>query len=470
MSPHPSELAGALNRTGRAVTFSRLIIPRVAALDALVLAAILVSLNFWFASTDPGWLDVNPSPYFLLPILIGGRFGFLPGMGAGILSVAIIVAGQFWLQKVDPVASLISERYAYTCLMLAGGICGEMQHFFNGKLKCLTELQDTFQERIKKLDNELYFLREAKGEVDRIIATHDSGLSTLDTEIRELYLANDDQFYQQLLALLNRQAHVADAAVYLIEPNRQLLRQAVIGNENSLPQELPLSAAEMAFLAIERKTAVSISEFWKLGATRPEPYLICLPFLDKDDVPVAVLAITGMPFFALNQKSVHLITVICKWASKVVQVKKAADGSFRLVDGVQRHKIFSEKILRRNLDLASHSYQVHHLPSTLVFFSLPEMALTLQPAVERAIISCVRAGDFASQLGFDFPNLAVLLPLTGERIAQKVVTAALAQLSKDTEFSHSVEHRVFTLDESESGDHLWQELLDYANAPRKPAR
>ena len=451
------------------MSFSRLVIPRVAPLDAVVLAAILASLNFWIAPTDPGWLNVNPSPYLLLPILIGGRFGFFPGIGAGVLSVTIIVAGQFWLKKVDPVSSLNSERYVYSCLVLTGGICGELQHFFNGKLKRLTEIQDSFQQRIKKLDNELYFLREAKVEVDRIIATHDSGLSTLDTEIRELYLINDAQFYQQVLALLNRQAQVADAAIYLIQPNHQLLRQAVIGNENSLPQELALSEVEMALLAIERQTPVSISEFWKLGATRPGPYLICLPFLDADDNPVAVLMITGMPFFSLNQKSVHLITVICKWASRVIQVRKTADGNFRLVDGVQKHKIFTEKILRRNLELASFSHQTHHLPSTLVFFSLPGMALTLQPAFERAIISCVRAGDFAAQLDFSFPNLAVFLPLTGERIAQHVATAALAQLSKDAELCCSVEHRVFTLDEAESAEQLWQELLDHANATRGSA-
>ena len=451
------------------MSFSRLVIPRIAALDAMLLAAILVSLNFWIAPTDPGWLNVNPSPYLLLPILIGGRFGFLAGIGAGVFAVAIIVAGQCWLKKVDPASSLTSERYAYTCLILIGGLCGELQHFFDGKLKRLAEGRGTLELRLKKLDNELYFLREAKGEVDRIIATHDSGLSTLDTEVRELYLVNDEQFYQQVLALLNRQAHVADAAIYLIQPNHQLVRHAAIGNENSLPQELPLAATEMALLAIERKTAVSISEFWKLGATRPEPYLICLPFLDENENAVAVLMITGMPFFSLNQKSVHLITVICKWASKVVQVKKTADGNFRLVDGVQKQKVFTEKILRRNLDLASHSYQTHHLPSTLVFFSLPGMALRLQPAVERAIISSVRAGDFAAQLDFSFPNLAVLLPLTGERIAQRSVTAALARLGKDTEFSHAVQHRVFTLDKSETGEQLWQELLDHANATRSPA-
>jgi hypothetical protein len=438
----------------------------VATLDAMVLAAILVALNFWIAPADPGWLNLNPSPYLLLPILIGGRFGFLPGIGAGVFSAAIILAGQCWLRKVDPASTLSSERYLYTCLVLIGGICGELQHFFNGKVKRLAEGQGTLEQRLKKLDNELYFLREAKGEVDRIIATHDSGLSTLDAEVRELYLVNDEQFYQQVLALLNRQAHVSDAAVYLIRPTHQLLRQAAIGNEDSLPPELPLAATEIALLAIERKTAVSISEFWKLGATRPEPYLICLPFLDEDENPVAVLMITGMPFFSLNQKSVHLITVICKWASKVVQVKKTADGNFRLVDGVQKQKIFTEKILRRNLDLASHSHQTHHLPSTLVFFSLPGMAMTLQPAFERAIISCVRAGDFAAQLDLGFPNLAVLLPLTGQRIAQGGVKAMLANIRKDAELFRSVEHRVFTLDESENGDRLWEELLDHANATR----
>jgi len=327
-----------------------------------------------------------------------------------------------------------------------------------------TELQGTFQERVKKLDNELYFLREAKGEVDRIIATHGSGLSTLDTEIRELYLANDDRFYQRVLRLLNRQAHVTDAAVYLIQPNHQLLRQAAFGNENSLPPELPLASTEMALLAIEKKTAVSISKFWKLGATRPEPYLICLPFLDENENPVAVLMITGMPFFSLNQKSVHLIAVICKWASRVIQIKRAAHGSFRMVDGISKQKIFTERILRHNLDLASLSYQSHQLPSTLVFFGLPGMADPLQPAFERAIISGARAGDFAAQLDLGFPNLAVLLPLTGERIAESFATAALAELGKDTELFRPVEYRVFTLDESKSGEKLWQQLLDHANA------
>ena len=137
-----------MNGNDQSVSYSRLVIPRIAALDAMVLAAILASLNFWLAPTDPGWLNVNPSPYLLLPILIGGRFGFLPGTGAGVLAVAIIVAGQCWLKKVDPASSLSSERYVYTCLVLIGGICGELQHFFDGKLKRVAAGQGTLEQRL----------------------------------------------------------------------------------------------------------------------------------------------------------------------------------------------------------------------------------------------------------------------------------------------------------------------------------
>ncbi len=456
-------MAEALDENDSSESFSRRVIRRIATLDAILLSAILVSVNLWIAPTDPGWLNLNPTPYLLLPILIGGRFGFLSGIGAGAFSVAIIVAGQSWLRKIDPVASLSAERYFYTCLILMGGVSGELQLFFAGKLQRLTEIHSSAQERLLKLDSELYFLREAKGEADQIIATHDTGLSTLETDVRELHLVSNEKFYQHVLGLLNRQAHVADAAIYGIQPNQQLLREAVIGKESALPSELPLAETEMALLAIERNTVVSISEFWKLGATRPEPYLVSLPFLDEDDKPVAVLLITGMPFFALNQKSVHLITVICRWAGKVMQGRKTAAGNFRLVDGVPRQKIFTEKILRRNLDLASLSYQSHQLPSTLVFFSLPGLPMSLQPALERGIISSVRAGDFAAQLDLGFPNLAVLFPLTGEQIVQSGVTTVLARLEQDAELARSVTHRVYTLDESKNGEQLWQQLLDEAN-------
>ena len=144
----------------------------------------------------------------------------------------------------------------------------------------------------------------------------------------------------------------------------------------------------------------------------------------------------------------------------------SSDLNFRLVDGVQKRKIFTEKILKRNLELASLSHQTHHLPSTVIFYSLPGVVTTLQPAFERAIIPHVRAGDFAAQLDFGFPNLAVLLPLTGERIAQHGVAAALGQLAKDPELSRSVQHRMFTLDQWENGENLWQELIDHAKTTR----
>lgn len=438
--------------------------PRAAPRDVALLAALVGGCNVWISPEDWGWLKTNPSPYFLLPVLIGGRFGFVSGVSAGAVAVAMILFGQCWTGQRLATELLGSERHFFFCLMLAGGICGELQHWFEVRLRRFGEIQESFQQRIKTLDDELYFLREAKGESDRIVATQDSGASTLDAEIRELYLATEGEFYQKFLSLLGRQAHVSDAAVYRLTPDRLLLRAASLGAENNLPPELNLSQIEMALLAIEKKTAVSIAEFWKLGATRQEPYLLSIPLLDEEDDPLAVLLVTGMPFFALNQKGVHLITVICKWASKVTQARQNAAGRFRLVDGVETQKIFTPAVLKRNIDLAGLSCQAHSLPSAVLFFRMPAMSPEAQPAFERAIISSIRAGDCAAELDTGYPNLAILMPLTGQRVASNRAHAAMAQLRRHTDLFLAVEHRLFTLDDPRKAETAWEDLQDYAKA------
>ena len=82
----------------RQVKILDLKIPRIAYLDGLLVAGALASINLWVAPDDFGWLNQNPSPYLLLPILIGARFGFVSGIGAGASAVFIIVVGQVCLK------------------------------------------------------------------------------------------------------------------------------------------------------------------------------------------------------------------------------------------------------------------------------------------------------------------------------------------------------------------------------------
>ncbi len=78
--------------------------PKSIALDAAVVAAAIVGANLLFDRAHPGWTNLNPSPYLLLPLLLGGRYGFLPGILAGLTASALIVLQQIVLAGPLPAA------------------------------------------------------------------------------------------------------------------------------------------------------------------------------------------------------------------------------------------------------------------------------------------------------------------------------------------------------------------------------
>ena len=88
---------------------------------------------------------------------------------------------------------------------------------------------------LKKLDTDLFLLREAKAELERLLATRDAELSTLDAEIRRLFDSEGDELWQDILLLLNRQARVSDAAIYKVAPDgHTLVRKGLLGSARSL--------------------------------------------------------------------------------------------------------------------------------------------------------------------------------------------------------------------------------------------
>lgn len=78
--------------------------PKSIALDAVLVAVVIVGANLLFDRAHPGWINLNPSPYLLLPILLGSRYGFVPGILAGLTASVLIVAHQLLAAALLPTA------------------------------------------------------------------------------------------------------------------------------------------------------------------------------------------------------------------------------------------------------------------------------------------------------------------------------------------------------------------------------
>ena len=398
--------------------------PKSIALDAAVVAAAIVGANLLFDRAHPGWTNLNPSPDLLLPLLLGGRYGFLPGILAGLTASALIVLQQMgWagpLPAAPPAsvrAALTATPYLHASLVFIGALCGELFGWFRREHTQAEAQLEKLTTSVRRLDSDVRYLRGVKDELDRVVAARDGEVSALDTELRRLYASSAEDLPAEVLQFLKRQARLADAAIYAVSaPDQPLLRLAFIGRDTHLPASLPPAASPVVRLALDRNSLVTLPELLqRRDPPAGEPTLIAAPLRDADGHVRALLVVTGLPFIAFTAQSANLIALICDWAGEALDLASGAAGRYRIVAGRGAQRVFIRDHFRHLLDLAFVAQERHRLTSSVVLFTLPGAPAAEQSRFESALLGAVRAGDYAAELGRPEPHLVVLLPLVGER-------------------------------------------------------
>lgn len=392
--------------------------PKSAPLDAALIGGALAGANVLFARSDLGWTGVNPSPFLLLPLLLGGRYGFTIGLLAGLAASALVAALQRTGGATSLGAALTAAPYLHASLVFVGGIAGELYGWLRRDRAQATAQLEKLQTSVRRLDADVRYLRGVKDELDRAVAARDGEVSTLDAELRRLTATTREEIPSATLGFLKRQVRLADAAIYAVEAGSPALsRLALLGSDTHLPTVLDRAASTIVRLSIERGSLVTLPEL--LQQREPptdERLLLSAPLRDASGRVLAVLVVAGMPFINFTAQTANLIALICGWAGEVLDLALgAAAGRYRIVAGRESQRIFTREHFRHLLALALEANQAHRLPSSVVLFSLRGAPAGEQPRFEQVIASAIRAGDYAAELGLGEPHLAVLLPLVGER-------------------------------------------------------
>ncbi|WP_438483591.1 hypothetical protein [Oleiharenicola lentus] len=392
--------------------------PKSILIDAVVIAIVITGSNLLFDRAHPGWVNLSPSPYLLLPLLVGGRYGFTSGVLAGIGASALVLVQQHFSGQFYSVNHALSESvYLHAGFLFIGGIAGELFGWFRRERVQSEAQQEKLQTSVRQLDSDVNYLRGVKDELDRLVAARDGEVSALDTELRRLYATSADDLPVAVLQFLRRQVRLSDAALYRVDrSDGALQRIAFIGREAHLPASLARDASEIVQLALQRSSLVTLPEI--LQQREPaanEPLLLVAPLLNASGEVTAILVVTGMPFISFTAQTANLIELVCEWAGEVLDLAQGAAGRYRIVSGRENQRLFTRNHFEHLLQLALIAYQRHRLPSSVVIFSLPGAPASEQARFEQALISTVRAGDYAAELGRSEPHLAVLLPLVGER-------------------------------------------------------
>jgi hypothetical protein len=88
--------------------------------DMLLVGCLLGSLNWLVTRGDFGWMGLNPTPWLLLPALLGGRYGVGPGLLAGLCAAISVAVVQSSAHNTTAHAFTQQHSWYFTALLLMG--------------------------------------------------------------------------------------------------------------------------------------------------------------------------------------------------------------------------------------------------------------------------------------------------------------------------------------------------------------
>lgn len=284
------------------------------------------------------------------PVLVALRYGVAQGVGS--IAILLLDWWQFTPATEFPTGFFFGQ-------MILTMVCGEFSSVWQVRIKRSEETTLYLDERLSRLTKRHLLLRLSHDRLEQEMLAKPGSLRDAIINLRQLTM---DGWHDgaklpaamDLLQLLTQYAQLEAAALYLVktEDGKESLGTQVesIGSPVPLVEDDPLFAAvlehrELAHVA-QGDTGERISE-----------QLVVAPLLASDGTLLGVLSISRMPFFALNEETLQMVSLMLAYYADIVRVGPAVREIARRLPGCPNE--FIEEFarlqrLQRSHDLASH--------------------------------------------------------------------------------------------------------------------
>lgn len=408
--------------------------PKNAYWDMVVLFGILLLVNIVLSPDDPGMTSINPSPFVLLPVLIGCRYGFADAMKSCLLIIVVHVGALMTMgQTLDATGSAVAtglgitatdgmnvtniilvHGFFYAGLIFLGGVCGEVHSFFMTQENEIKLINNQLVSRHTALEETVYELSQIKKKFEEELVSYGSETASLDISLRLLMDCEKDSIYIEILRLFNRFYEVQVAAIYLQDNEGMIRRQAVIGASENLPEFIELDRDVLAKKCLMVNSPVSIKSFSDLEVTQID-HLLALPISNTANEASGVVLINAMPFNRLTEASVEGMELLSHWASRSLEVHHERWLVEMVGDQKSEHKFISNEAFSDIILIANRTASIYQIPSFLVMLYTNGEDRHLEEELKAKFLPQIRRGDFVTSLDLPYSNLAVLLPVAGRR-------------------------------------------------------
>lgn len=457
------------------------------AIDALLLLTLLGLANGLIARDDPGFFSINPTPWILLPLVLGTRLGLVAGqIGALLAAAAVFVGFHLWIGESDPATLVTEHSYFFVSLLIAGAIGGLVHALLAGPGKAARLSAQHLQQSNTRLHNELNLSRESEDELSRRLLLHGAEFVSIQDRVRQLFSPatsiEREVVESGLLEILRDLFEVSSAAVYRrSDDGRANTWQctARLGSTYESADSMSFNADQhpVAAGAIAHRDIATCASIWREqaptgtppaddndSAGRRETPLAAIPWSPvRTATPDHLLLIERQPFALATWENLGRIRALFDWVMSVADLNGEASPAED--EAASSGPLLDPGDFSRQIDLALDCAARLRLAFRLVIFEPTEDASAAsQQSFVQSFLADQRPGDSLGGvlIGGDSDAFAIglLMPAASDTAADNRITHILRDVP---EGEASVRHRTLVIDgDPDHFNQQWNQLIQPA--------
>lgn len=281
-------------------------------LETLLVTGLTIGLGFWLTPEDPLQMHAGFPWPILAPLLSGVRYGFVRGL----FSAALLVVTLFALRSGGHEGYTELDSSFIVGVLVCGMLVGEVRDLWVLRLERLQMANEYRQYRLDEFTRAHQILRVSHDLLEQRMAGSDQSLRSsllgLREKLRCIPVEGDalSALAEPVLALLGQHGSLRVAGLYRVDKSEK----------NVLPDALamvgtmgPLSTEDhLVKLCLERGELVSVRQqlIDSGNAAQFSSLQACIPLIDAEGRLLAILAVRQMPFFAFQDRTLSLLSLL----------------------------------------------------------------------------------------------------------------------------------------------------------------
>ena len=312
------------------------------ALEIVLVPAAAAALAWYFSPSDPLLTHALFPWVWFAPLLVALRYGVTPGLASCVpLIIHWYIAERHGLLPAD-----FGLEYFFGGGLLVL-ICGEYSDVWRDRNARMDESNVYLAERLSRITKRHLLLNLSHDRLEHEMLSRPTSLRDALIHLRALTLRGDAggplPGAADLLQLLAQYVNLQPATLYALHTeggNRYALGEAV----SQLGEPAPLRPDDELFLLAQHRQQLAHIASQELSLDRQTDQLVVAPLLAGDNTPIGVLAVSRIPFFALNVENLQMLSVILSYYADTVRSAPGVQDILARLPGVPPQ--FAEELVR----------------------------------------------------------------------------------------------------------------------------